>query len=290
MAEPRLFRRGPTRVRPVRSSGEGAAIRRALEDPVLNALPGARLLELRGTSALAHEFFRIGPEDAPTGLLWNGVNLAPIARDDAALDELAATAAAARRRASSVVGERRAVERAWSTLAPVWGPMVRDYRWSQPLLVAAEVPAVLPGARGVAVRPARPEEAEQVYHHAVAMFREEVGTDPTSFDGGRAYWARVRALIGAGRTYVVVRDGEICFKADVGAIFGPVAQVHGVWVPPPLRGQGIARQAMREMVQLVRRDHAPQVSLYVNDYNEPARRAYAAAGFTQVGELSTILF
>jgi predicted GNAT family acetyltransferase len=47
---------------------------------------------------------------------------------------------------------------------------------------------------------------------------------------------------------------------------------------------------MAELVALVRRDHAPQVSLYVNDFNEPARRAYAASGFRQVGELTTILF
>lgn len=285
-----MFRRTEARVRPVRHDGEAAAVRHALRDPLLNALPGARLMELRGTASLAHEFSRTGPEHAPTGLLWNGVNLSPMAHDDAVLDDLAASVATGRRRASSVVGERRAVERVWRTLAPSWGPMVREYRWSQPLLVATEVPAVLPGAMGPAVRPARPEDAEEVYHHAVAMFREEVGTDPTAFDGGRAYWARVRALVGAGRTYIAERDGEICFKADVGAIFGPVAQIHGVWVPPPLRGQGIARRAMREMVELVRRDHAPQVSLYVNDFNDPARRAYAAAGFTQAGELATILF
>jgi predicted GNAT family acetyltransferase len=47
---------------------------------------------------------------------------------------------------------------------------------------------------------------------------------------------------------------------------------------------------MIELVERVRRDHCPQVSLYVNDFNEPARRAYAASGFRQVGELTTILF
>ena len=89
---------------------------------------------------------------------------------------------------------------------------------------------------------------------------------------------------------MVLEGTEVVFKADVGALFEDVAQIHGVWVKPSHRSRGLGRAAMAELVPLVRRDHAPHVSLYVNDYNEPARRAYAAAGFEQVSELSTILF
>ena len=32
------------------------------------------------------------------------------------------------------------------------------------------------------------------------------------------------------------------------------------------------------------------MSLYVNDYNEPARRAYARCGFREVGTFATVLF
>ena len=35
---------------------------------------------------------------------------------------------------------------------------------------------------------------------------------------------------------------------------------------------------------------APVVSLYVNDHNTPARRAYAAVGFEQTATFSTIMF
>jgi hypothetical protein len=35
---------------------------------------------------------------------------------------------------------------------------------------------------------------------------------------------------------------------------------------------------------------APTVSLYVNDYNAPARRVYARCGFTSAGEFATVLF
>jgi predicted GNAT family acetyltransferase len=35
---------------------------------------------------------------------------------------------------------------------------------------------------------------------------------------------------------------------------------------------------------------APLVSLYVNDYNTPARAAYRRVGFQEVGRLMSVLF
>jgi predicted GNAT family acetyltransferase len=35
---------------------------------------------------------------------------------------------------------------------------------------------------------------------------------------------------------------------------------------------------------------APSVSLYVNDFNVPARRVYHRCGFHQVGLFATVLF
>lgn len=281
-----MFRRGG-RIRPLRPGSADAALALALRDPVSNALAGARLAEMARSGSLGNEFSIAGDDHAPTGVLWHGVNLSPLSATDEALSDFGRHLAPRARRASSVVGPRRSVERLWEYLAPVWGPGVREYRWSQPLLLADTDVATL-GPTGL--RPARAEEASLVFPAAVAMFREEVGLDPTRGDGGRSYGSRVRELIGAGRTYVVLEDDEVLFKADVGSRFGSVAQIHGVWVRPDHRGHGLGRAAMAELVQQVRRDHAPLVSLYVNAFNEPARRAYLASGFRQVGELATILF
>ncbi|MGP5050361.1 GNAT family N-acetyltransferase [Brachybacterium alimentarium] len=280
-----MFRRAG-RVRAVRSSGLDAALAHALTEPITNALAGARLREVGRTVSVGQEFSVAGDENRPDGLLWHGVNLSPISATGLALDEFGRYVAARSRRCSSVVGERAAVEKLWGSLSDQWGPAVREYRWSQPLLVAEGDVAVGPSG----LRAALPGEEAAVFPAAVAMFREEVGVDPLLGDGGRSYRARVDGLIHYGRTYVVIEDGEVLFKADVGALFGPVAQIHGVWVRPDQRGRGLGRTAMADLVRQVRRDHAPQVTLYVNDFNEPARRAYAAAGFRQVGELSTILF
>lgn len=37
-------------------------------------------------------------------------------------------------------------------------------------------------------------------------------------------------------------------------------------------------------------DVAPVVSLYVNDFNTPARRTYATVGFREVGAFMSVLF
>lgn len=282
-----MFRRGPT-VRPLRPAALDGALRLALADPLTTTLPGSRLAELRvNPGMLAREFSVLGGDAAPQAVLWGGANAGPVGGAGEELDILARSLASRRRTSSSLVGPRAAIERMWPVIAPAWG-RAREERWSQPLLEAVDAPAVVPEPT---LRSARPGEEDAVFPAAVAMFREEVGSDPTAYDGGAGYHRRVAALIREGRTYVVTdRAGEVLFKADVGARLGDVAQLHGVWVRPDQRGRGLARRAMAAVVEKVRRDHAGRVSLYVNDFNEPARRAYAAAGFRQAGELTTLLF
>jgi uncharacterized protein len=66
--------------------------------------------------------------------------------------------------------------------------------------------------------------------------------------------------------------------------------VQGVWVPPELRGRGLAAPGMAAVVELAREAVAPVVSLYVNEYNEAARATYRRVGFTDVGAFMSVLF
>ena len=59
---------------------------------------------------------------------------------------------------------------------------------------------------------------------------------------------------------------------------------------PRYRGHGLAAPAMAALVEIVRREVAPVVSLYVNGYNTRAIRAYERVGFQAVGTYATILF
>jgi hypothetical protein len=148
-------------------------------------------------------------------------------------------------------------------------------------------PAVAPDPL---VRRVRPEELDVVLPACVAMFTEEIGVSPLAGDGGALYRARVAELIGTGRAFARIEDGTVVFKAEVGAAACSACQVQGVWVHPDLRGRGLSVAGTAAVVELARADIAPLVTLYVNDYNVPARRAYERVGFTQVGSFTSVLF
>jgi hypothetical protein len=140
------------------------------------------------------------------------------------------------------------------------------------------------------VRRVRREELDLLLPASVAMFTEEVGVSPLGPDGGGAYRARVRELIDSGRAYARIEDGRVVFKAEIGSVTPLACQVQGVWVRPELRGRGLAEAGMAAVVTDALRRVAPVVSLYVNDYNRPARAAYRRVGFTQTATFASVLF
>ena len=79
------------------------------------------------------------------------------------------------------------------------------------------------------------------------------------------------------------------FKADSGSVGVGAAQVQGVWLAPALRGQGLAEPLMAAVTDQVLTRIAPEASLYVNDFNVPARATYRALGYAEVGTFSTVL-
>jgi hypothetical protein len=217
---------------------------------------------------------------------YAGANLVPVSADDSALVAFAARARKQGRRCSSIVGPARMVERLWHDLLPSWGP-ARDVRLNQPLLAISTPPVAEPDT---AVRRVRLDELDILLPASIAMFTEEVGVSPLAGDGGALYRSRVRELVAAGRSFARIDGGRIIFKAEVGAATDRVCQVQGVWVDPALRGRGLSAAGMAAVVLACQRDIAQTVSLYVNDFNEPARRSYERVGFGEVGRLASVLF
>ncbi len=125
---------------------------------------------------------------------------------------------------------------------------------------------------------------------SVAMFTEEVGVSPLGPDGGAAYRARVAELIALGRAFARIEDGRVMFKAEIGAVTPHACQVQGVWVRPDLRGRGSPSRAWPRWCRSALRSVAPVVSLYVNDFNAPARAVYHKVGFAELATLTSILF
>jgi predicted GNAT family acetyltransferase len=220
-------------------------------------------------------------------LCYVGANLVPVADSNEALRCFADRARRQPRRCSSIVGPAHAAMEMWRLLEPAWGP-ARDVRAAQPLMViSGSSPTVAPNLR---VRPVRPSELDVVLPACVAMFTEEVGISPNAEDGGVGYRARVAELVNGGRAFAWIENGQVIFKAEIGALTRQVCQVQGVWVNPEYRGQGLAAGGMAAVVEYALRDFAPVVSLYVNDFNAAARAVYRRVGFTETGMLASVLF
>ncbi|SCG54371.1 hypothetical protein GA0070623_2239 [Micromonospora rifamycinica] len=219
-------------------------------------------------------------------ICWLGGNLTPILATDSAVAAFAEQLSGEERLCSSIVGRADAVLGLWERLADHWGP-ARDVRPNQPLLATDALPAIPADPE---VRRVRPSEVHRLFPAAVAMYAEEVGVSPLADDGGRAYRRRVEDLVRAGRAYARLVDGEVVFKAELAVVTRRTAQIQGVWVAPQWRGRGIATAAMAAVVRDALLRVAPTVSLYVNDFNRPARRVYERCGFHPVGTLATILF
>jgi predicted GNAT family acetyltransferase len=215
-----------------------------------------------------------------------GANLVPVGDAPAALAAFADRARRQGRRCSSIVGPAHAVAALWDRLEPYWGP-AREVRPSQPLL-ATSSPPVVPG--DPLVRRVSLAELDILMPACIAMFTEEVGTSPLGSDNGAAYRSRVRDLVLAGRAFARIEDGKVLFKAELGAVSVRACQIQGVWVDPDRRGEGHGTSGTAAVVAEALRSVAPTVSLYVNDYNLPARRAYERVGLRNVGTFSSVLF
>ncbi len=216
-----------------------------------------------------------------------GANLVPVCCTPAQARIFAERARSRRRVTATVVGPQEAVLAMWEVLAPSWGP-VRERRFNQPHLVLSGAPQV---AGDPHVRRSRPEDLDNLYPACVAMYTEEVGISPEPGGNSDFYRSRVRQLIARGWSFAHYdAAGGVVFKAEVAAASPQVAQIQGVWVHPDRRGEGVATAGMAAVAEIVLREIAPTVSLYVNSFNAPARAAYARVGFVQSGEFATIMF
>ena len=256
-------------------------------DPVADVFVASRV---RGAglaeSRLGAQLWGYGERGRLESLCYSGANLVPVQAGPEAVRAFAERARRQGRRCSSLVGESGAVQHLWSLLTPSWG-RARAVREAQPLMALDGPPLVAPDP---AVRPVRRDEVETLLPACIAMFTEEIGVSPLAGDGGALYRARVTELVTQGRAYARIEDGQVLFKAEVGAATSSVCQVQGVWVHPSLRGRGLSVGGTAAVAALARAQVAPVVSLYVNDFNTAARRAYERVGFRQVGTFTSVLF
>jgi len=285
-----VLRTKPSRSSPLRLLGDRDR-ERVIEfcdrDPVVNVFVSARIREAGlDPVRLGGQVWGFQPGGALESLCYVGANLVPVAATPAAIRAFANRARALGRRCSSIVGLAGDVHELWGLLRPYWGE-AREVRAAQPVMAVSGPPAVPPDPQ---VRRVRPDELGVLLPASIAMFTEEVGVSPIGADGGRAYRARVSELIAAGRAFARIENGQVVFKAEIGSVSPRACQVQGVWVRPELRGRGLAEAGMAAVVREALRTVAPVVSLYVNDFNLPARAAYSRVGFSEIATFASVLF
>jgi len=275
---------------PIRQLGESerAAVERILD---LDPYAGAQIAERVAAHGLNWwrsdgRIYGYGTGRRVESLCWSGAHLVPVCTTPAAVTAYADLLGAEPRICSSIIGRADAVLDLWERLGGHWGP-ARDVRPHQPLLVADREAPIEPDPE---VRLVQPGEVDQLFPAAVAMYTEEVGVSPLLDDGGRGYKRRIAELVRSKRAYARFVGDRVVFKAELAIVTRRTTQVQGVWVDPEFRGRGLAASAMAAVLRDALRRVAPTVSLYVNDYNAPARRVYARCGFVPNGSFATVLF
>ena len=258
-------------------------------DPVVNVFADyrARLTNLDQRWLGGQVWGRFVGDDLVAGV-HVGANLVPV---QCTPDDAVAFADAVlhrRRTVGTIVGEASVVSALWEAVEPRWD-RPRDMRMVQPHLEISRHADVAPASD---VRVTTPEDIAMLYPACVAMYTEEVGVSPESdAGGGDLYRARVRQLIGRGWSLASFDDRGVVFKAEIACATPFAAQVQGVWVRPDRRGQGLATPGMAAVVaHVLDSGLAPVVSLYVNEWNAPARASYARVGFEQTATFATMMF
>jgi ribosomal protein S18 acetylase RimI-like enzyme len=173
-----------------------------------------------------------------------------------------------------IVGERRSVDALWHRWRA--GRPVRARTFFDQHLYALE-PGDVRGPDAPGLRPATADDLGPVVQASVAMSVEDIGYDPAERDP-ESYRRRILRLVAEGRIWIITEGDELRFKINVGPRSPQGVQIEGTYVPPRLRGKGLATAGVATASRRLL-DELPRVALHVNEANQPAVRLYERVGF-----------
>lgn len=127
------------------------------------------------------------------------------------------------------------------------------------------------------LRRATVDELELVMPVQAELAFAESGINPLHVDP-HGFRKRCLRRIEQGRTWVVVEDGKLIFKADVISRTSEVNYLEGIWICEARRANG---SGLRFMSDLMRRllEETRSICLLVNETNKPAQSFYRKCGF-----------
>lgn len=189
-----------------------------------------------------------------------------------------------------IMGEVEAVEEFWNLYADEGKRMRRACRevlfeLRRPALFQLG-PLMEEPRESDGLRPAAASEVELIAPVQGALAEAESGVNPLDADP-QGFVRRCLRRVEQGRTWVVVRDGRLLFKAEVQADTPEVAYLEGVYVHPEERGTTFGRRYLGLLcARLLARTRA--VCLLANEENDRAQRFYRLAGFRSRAVYDTI--
>jgi uncharacterized protein len=184
-----------------------------------------------------------------------------------------------------IVAPRETVAAYWD-LVRAWHVPPRLVRDRQ-LVMAVDRRHLRRDGPPVLVRHAHIDEWNEVADGSAEMIRHELSYDPRR--NAPEFGLGIRRMIERKLWWVGERDGRLCFYCNVGPWSPQTAQLQGIWTPPELRGQGLATASLAAICDRLL-EISPTLSLYVNDFNEPAIALYRRVGFHHTGDFQTLLF
>ncbi len=181
-----------------------------------------------------------------------------------------------------LLGERDQISAFWRYYSATGQEMRLAYRESLfelrwPLAVQPEV-AGLRRATEAELSLVMPVQAQMAY--------EESGIDPRKVDP-QGFAQRCRRRIQQGRTWVLMQNKQLVFKAEVISDALDVMYLEGIWVDEVERRNGLGVRCLTQLSkELLRRTDS--ICLLVNEMNKSAHAMYRKSGFRLRSTYDTI--
>lgn len=136
------------------------------------------------------------------------------------------------------------------------------------------------------LRPAKVSELELVMPIQAELAYAESGVNPMQVDP-QGFRERCLRRIEQGRTWVVIENNQLVFKADVISKTAEVIYLEGIWLREDCRNKNLGTRFMAELMRRLLED-AKSVCLLVNEMNEWAQGFYRKCGFNFRATYETI--
>jgi predicted GNAT family acetyltransferase len=193
-------------------------------------------------------------------------------RSDASMRKLAEVAWGASSSVKAIMGVTEELEKFW------------DYYRAEeqrPRLVCQEVlyecrPQTKAPVDTCGLRRGILPDLDQVITAHAEMVLAETGVNPLEVDPA-GFRSRCARRITQGRVWVLIKDGELLFKADIVTETPNSAYVEGIWVNPACRNQGLGSRALGDLSNALLADKS-SLRWFVNAQNLSAQSFYEKAG------------